>query len=260
MNMTSTLKKDFKDGLRNYRFLIIIAGFMFFALLTPIMNKLILPEILKSQFPGMGEEAMSSMLVNTQVENIRGYMGDIFEIGMIIVAFTFCGSIAMEIKEYTLILPVCSGKKYSEVILSKMIIFGAALVLVSIVALLSNYLYSGILFGFETNGIMPILKAGLLQGLYMTFILSLLVLLGTFFRNQIVVGLVTLVTAYALRIVGNLLDINAFTPTGLLSEADKLTAGTDASLLITLGITLGLIIILNVVAVMKLSSTDLTRR
>lgn len=260
MNITSTLKKDLRDGIRNYRFLIIFAGFMFFALLTPIMNKLVLPGLLKSQFPGMDEATMSSMLVTTQIENIRGYMGDIFEIGMIIVAFTFCGVIAMELREYTLILPVCSGKKYSEVILSKMAVFGVSLVLVSMVALLSNYMYSGILFGFEIQGAMPVIRAGLLQGVYMIFVLSLLVFLGTLLRNQIVVGLLTLLTAYGTRMIGNFLNINEFTPSGLLTEAAKLSNSADSGVYITIAITVVIIAILTAASVLKLSRTDLTRR
>ncbi|HPJ20728.1 MAG TPA: hypothetical protein PLP30_08055 [Clostridia bacterium] len=258
--MTSTIKKDFKDGIRNYRFLIIFAGFMFFALLTPVMNKLILPELLKSQFPGMDEATMNSMLVNTQIENIVGYMGDIFEIGMIIVSFTFCGALAMELKEYTLILPVCSGKRYSEIILSKLLVFGIALVAVTTVSILSNYLYSGMLFGFETDGIIPIIKAGLLQGLYMVFILSVLIFLGTLIRNQIVVGLTTLLIAYFSRLIGNLLDINEFTPAGLLTEAEKLTTGSGISVYITVAIVLALTAALTGAAILRLSRTDLTRR
>ena len=260
MSMTSTLKKDFRDGIRNYRFLIIFAGFMFFALLTPIMNKLVLPELLKSQFPGMGEEALNSMLVTTQIENIRGYMGDIFEIGMIIVAFTFCGAIAMELKEYTLILPVCSGKRYSEIILSKILVFGLSLIIVTTAAIFSNYLYSGILFGFEINGVLPVLKAGLLQGLYMIFILSVLVFLGTLLRNQIIVGLLTLIIAYFSRLFGNLLDINEFTPSGLLIEAEKLTTGSEPGLYICVAITLGITALLTMAAIAKLRKTDLTKR
>lgn len=260
MSMISTLKKDFKDGIRNYRFLIIFAGFMFFALLTPIMNKMVLPELLKSQFPGMGEESLKSMLVNTQIGNIRGYMGDIFEIGMIIVSFTFCGAIASELKEYTLILPVCSGKKYSEIVLSKMLVFGLSLVTVTTTAIIANYLYSGILFSFEINGVMPVIKAGLLQGLYMVFILSVLIFLGTLLRNQIVVGLLTLTVAYVSRLLGNVLDINRFTPSGLLTEAEKLTNGSDPKLYICVAITLCITTVLIMAAIIKLRNTDLTRR
>ncbi|MBN1624390.1 MAG: hypothetical protein JXN10_05400 [Clostridia bacterium] len=260
MSMTSTLKKDFMDGIRNYKFLIIFAGFMFFALLTPIMNKLVLPGLLKSQFPGMDQETMNSMLVTTQIGNIRGYLGDIFEIGMIIVSFTFCGAIAMEIREYTLILPVCSGKRYSEIILSKMIVFGLSLILVTTVSILSNYLYSGILFGFEIDGVIPVLKAGILQGLYMVFILSVIVFLGTLMRNQIIVGLLTLIFAYVSRLLGNLLDINGFTPAGLLIEAEKLENGSAAGLYITTAITIGLIVVFVAASILKLRKTDLTRR
>ena len=260
MSMLSTLKKDIKDGIRNYRFLIIFAGFMFFALLTPIMNKMILPGLLKSQFPGMDEVTMNSMLVNTQIENIRGYMGDIFEIGMIIVSFTLCGAIAMELREYTMILPVCSGKKYSEIILSKMLVFGISLIAVTTVSILSNYIYSGILFGFEVNGVVPVLKAGVLQGLYMVFILSVLVFLGTLLRNQIVVGLLTLIFAYVSRVLSNILDVNRFSPSGLLIEAEKLTKGSDMDMYLCTAITICIIVLLTAGATIKLRKTDLTKR
>lgn len=260
MTMISTIKKDFKDGIRNYRFLIIFAGFMFFALLTPVMNKFLLPGLLKSQFPGMGEEALQSMLVSTQAENIRGYMGDIFEIGLIIVAFTLCGVIAAEIKEYTLIIPVCSGKKYGETVVSKIVVFGTALVVIPLVSIFSNYLYSGVLFGFDLKGVIPVITAGLLQGLYMIFVLTLLVLIGTFLRSQIVVGLITLTIAYGTRVIANMLDIDKFLPSGLLTQGLALADGPDVSVYMTVAITVGLSVLFSTAAVFKLRNTDLTRR
>ena len=72
MDTKALIKKETLDGMRNYRFLIIFAAVIFFAIFDPIMNKLVLPEVLKSQFPNMPAEVMQEMLVTTQVANIRG--------------------------------------------------------------------------------------------------------------------------------------------------------------------------------------------
>ena len=69
--MIRDINKEIKYALRNSRFLILIIGFIFFAILTPVMTRLVLPEVLKSQFPGMSEQELKGMLDMTQLGCIR---------------------------------------------------------------------------------------------------------------------------------------------------------------------------------------------
>ena len=259
MDIKASLKKEMLDGVRNYRFLILFAGMLFFAILNPVMNKVFLPELLQSQFPGMTHEVMQEMLITTQLGNLRGYMGDVFQISTLIIAFTLSGMTASELSEKTLILPLTTGKRYTELLLAKLIVFGSFLLASATVSLLVNYLYSGVLFGFQLPSVVPVLRAGMLQGLYMLYVLGLLMLVGTLVKKPVATGLLVLIPAYGTRIIGDLLDIHRYLPSGLLIEAEMLAVLPAASLIGTILITLAAIVLMIGGTIIRLSNMELTR-
>ena len=259
MNVKSSIKKEILDGLRNYRFLVIFLGFMFFAIFNPIMTKFVMPQILKSQFPGMSPEVMESMLASSQVGVVRAYIGDIFEIGTLIITFSLSGIVAQEINSKTMILPVCTGKRYGDLILAKTIVYGTALILATTVALIVNYLYSGLIFGFELTSILPVLRAGLLQGLYMVFILGLLMLVGSLVKKPIATGLLVIIPAYGIGFLGDLLNINEYLPAGMLEEASLLAVIPSLDMYKSIISTLVILILSVGFTVIRLSKMELTR-
>lgn len=234
--MIREILKEIKYGLRNSRFLILAASFLFFAVLTPVMMKVILPEVLKGQFPQMSEQELSGMMGMTQLDVIRSYMGDVFEVGSVIVAFTLCGLLAQEIKDNTLVMPLCSGKRFGVVFGVKMLVFGAALILALSISLIINFVYSGLLFSFDI-GLMPIIRGGLLQGIFMVFLLSGLMMWGALIKKPIAAGFMTLATVYGLHITASAFNFPEYVPSGLLAEASKLSETPAASLIKTLCIT-----------------------
>ena len=256
--MIQDIKKEMRYGFRNSRFLILAVGFLFFALSTPVMLKL-LPEILKSQYPNMSPEAFGALVDMTQKGAIQSYMQDVFEIGTIIVTFTLCGVIAQELRENTLILPVCSGKSYGGITAAKMVVFGLSLMIILTVALLSDYAYAGMLLGFEFS-VWPVLRGGLLEGFYMVFLLSGLMMFGSFIRKPIAAGIVTLVLAYGTNYLGSLLKIGQYLPSGLLTEAGALAAQTSSTLWLTLLITAGAIVLFCAVTVQRLKTMELSAK
>ena len=182
-------------------------------------------------------------------------MGDIFEIGTIIVAFTLCGMLASDIRDSTLVLPLCSGKRFGWIVGAKMLVFGALLVLIPVTTLLANYLYSGFLFGFEVR-IRPILFSGLLQGIYMLFLLACLLMWGAILKKPIATGFSTLLTGYGLHFAASLFDIPKWTPSGLLIEAQNLTSEITSPLLISLTVTTILIGIMMIITMFRLKRTE----
>ncbi len=215
--MINSLRKEIRYGLRNNTFLILFAVFFFFAFMTPVMLK-ILPEVLKSKFPGFPLQELVNM---TQLGCLQSYMGDVLEIGTLLVSLALCGLLAQEIRDNTLVLPLCAGQSYSGIIAAKMLVFGTAVLLIPLAALVTGYLYAGLLFSFDT-GILPVITGGLLQGFYMVYLLSLLLLFGTLTKNPIATALLTLAVNYGLYFAGSLLDIHRYLPSGLLREAQQL--------------------------------------
>lgn len=258
--MRSEIIKELRYVLRSGRVLVLLASFLFFALLTPVMMKVVLPTILTDQFAGKNSQGIGSDLMDmTQVDCIQNYMGDVFEIGTIIIAFTLCGLTASEIRDNTWVLPLCAGKRFKRMILAKLLVFGTLLIVVPILAMLADYGYSGLLFGFEV-GILPILYGGLLQGIYMLFLLSCLLIWGTFVKNPIPTGFLVLTTAFGIHFVSTLLRLQEWTPSGLLIEAQKLTPMFTSSLLIPLIVTMLLILIMTGLTVSRLKGIEWNER
>lgn len=257
--MKSEIVKEIRYAMRSGRVLILLVSFLFFALLTPVMLKTVLPMVLSSQFTADTSPAAGGIMDMTQLDCIQNYMGDVFEIGTIIIAFTLCGLTASEIRGNTWVLSLCAGKQFAKMILAKFLVFGALVVIVSILALLADYVYSGFLFSFQI-GIFPILYSGLLQGIYMLFLLSCLIMWGVLMKKPIPAGFCTLSTAFGLHFISSLLHFHEWTPSGLISHATELSPAFDSSLLIPLGMTILLVISMIVIALARLKRMEWSTR
>jgi ABC-type transport system involved in multi-copper enzyme maturation permease subunit len=257
--MMQVIKKEIQYGLRSYRFIILLVGFLFFAMLNPVMSKFIMPEVMKSQMPGLTEEVMAQMMATTQLGVMRTYMGDVFEIVSLLVAFSLCGLIAQEVKDNTLVLPLCSGKRFGAIVFAKIAVFGTTLIVIPVIAALLGFAYSGVLYTFDLT-IGPVIRAGLLQGVFMVFVVALLVMWGAIIKKPIAAGFVTLATVFGLHFVGNALGISTYLPSGLLEEAALFAVIPASSLWQTLGITVGIILMLSAAALWRLKSMEWNER
>ncbi len=257
--MKSEILKEMRYGLRNGRFLILAAGFLFFAMLTPVMMKLVVPSVMQSQMPGLTPEVIRQMFQMTQIQCIQSYMGDVFEIGSVIVAFTLCGLLAQEIKDNTLVLPLCSGKRFMKIAGAKLLVFGTALVLILTAALAIDYAYAGLLFSFDI-AFLPIIRGGLLQGVYMVFLVASLLMWGAIIKKPIAAGFVTLGVAYGTSYIGSLLGISSYLPSGLLDAAMSLSAAPTSNMMQTLLITIALILAFMGITLFRLRHMEWNQR
>lgn len=255
--MIQDVRKEIRFGIRSGKLLVLVAGFLFFALLTPVMLKFILPQILQSQ--GASAKDLAGIMGMTQTACIQIYMNDVFEIGTIIVAFTLCGLLAQEIRSNTLVLPLCSGRRFTRIVGTKLLVFGVALAIIPVLALIANYVYAGMLFSFEVN-LFSVLRAGILQGLYMVFLLVCLIMWGAFLKKPIPAGFLTLATAYGLHVAGGLLNVHAWLPSGLLVQAQRLAEPPEPSLAKTLLITVIIGGIMVVFTLMRLKKLEWNER
>jgi hypothetical protein len=260
MDTMLNIRKEIKYGFRSSRFLILAAGLFFFALLDPVMTKVVLPAVMRSQFPGMSAEALNGMFAVSQSVCVQSYMGDVFEIGTVIVTFTLCGLTAQELKENTLVLPVCSGRSFTSIVLAKFAVFGLALTLITTAALTADYAYAGALMGFDIPSVLPVIRGGLLQSAYMIFLVSCLTAFGALIKKPVAAGILTLVTVYGSHFAGGALNAEQYMPTGLLDAAASLSSGTDAALPAALLITAAATALLLVITVLRLKSLELGQR
>lgn len=249
--MKQELMKELRYGARNSRFIILAASFLFYALLTPIMTKVILPQVLKSQFPGMGTDLLEQMINMTQTGSLQSYIGDIFELGTIIVAFTLCGLLAQDIRDNTLVMPLCSGKSYHGILLSKLIVFGCSLLIIPVAALSASYAYSGLLFSFDVS-FTAVLLSGFYQGLYLVFLLALILLIGTLISKPVATGLLALGITYFQNLIGGLFDVKKYLPAGLISSSVNLSKEFAGEQIASVLITTALIVVITMATLLRL--------
>lgn len=249
--MKNEILKEIRYALRSRKALILFASFLFFAFLTPLMLKVILPMILSSQFGGEATKGIGDLTDMTQLDCIRNYINNVLQLGSIITSFTLCGLTAAELKDKTWVLPLCAGKRFGWVIGSKVIVFGTLMLFIPIIALIIDYIYSGFLFGFEI-GILPIIYGGFLQGTYMLFLISNLIMWGVLIRKPIGAGFMTLATVFGIDFIASLLNMQKWTPSGLLLEAQTLTTSFTLSSLLSFTLTTILILLIIILTLLKL--------
>lgn len=255
----SLLQKEWTGGLRTHRFLILGAVFLFFAVFTPFMNRYALPALLAQQFPGMPAETMEAMLVSTQRANIRGYLGDLFELGSLAVAFTLAGLMAGELRARTLVFSVTSNKRFCAIVTAKFIVYGGFMLVLSVVSVFANWFYAGLLYSFEITSLAAVLRAGLLQGAFFVHVVAALLLFGSLIARPIPVGLIGLGVMYAPLFLGGLFHIERFLPTALLTEAQNLTWVSSGAFLPGAVTAAGLTVLCLLCAVWALSGRELAR-
>lgn len=257
--MKAELKKEWFFLTRNYKVLIILITFLFIAISTPIILNYVLPAVLRSQFPGLSNEDLNQFITLTQAGSMTNYMSDMIELGLIILVFTLSGILAAEIKENTLVLPICSGKRYGTILLAKYIASSLLLFVSVIIGFLVTYLYSGIIFAFDLSFIV-ILKAIITHSVFMSFVVSLILLFGMLTKKSLITGLATIISVYFLLYIGSLFDINAFLPIGLLSESQAFTETFSRSFYYPLIITILLITLSSIMTYLLIKKNEWNTR
>ena len=130
--------------------------------------------------------------------------------------------------------------------------FRFLMVLVPIIALLVDYVILGYSW-LETE--LSLFYDGLLQD-YVLFLLSCLMTWGVLIRRPIPAGFLTLVTAFGIHFISSLLNIQRWTPSGLLVEAQKLMPSVTPSLLIPIAVTALIIVFMTVLTLSRLRNLE----
>ena len=245
--------KEMIEGVRNYKFLIITAGILFFAIFDPILVK-IMPDILASQAEGVD---FSMIMELTQRAALRQYMDDLYQLTSLVFAFGLMGITAGEIKDKYLIMPYCSGLKHKTLVLSKLLVYSISSIVISIFGFYITYYYSGIIFEKQIYKIEIVYRSGFLFGLYFTFLISLIMFFGSIFKKTGITAFASLLVAFILVAISKLLNISKYTPAGLIEEARGLSIYSNINTLISTISTLGIIAILAILTIKRLNSIEI---
>lgn len=241
--MWNSVKKEVLHGIRTYRFLLIACVLLFFAFIDPMLQKFILPNVLMSQFGEMDQSMMDQMLVTTQRECIRAYYTNIYQIGTLVIALVLSGAVAGERKSGTMIIPAGNGVRVEDALTAKAVVYGGYLLLITQVAVVAEYFYTGLLFGFDIS-LAPTVRSGLYYGMYFVLVMTIVFFMGTFMKSPVASGMTALVPAFGMHFLSGVLNISKSTPSGLLSEAallsDMMTMDVMRPMIVTVIVILAL--------------------
>jgi ABC-2 type transport system permease protein len=247
------LKKEFIEGIRTKKFLIIAISFIFFALADPVMLKM-MPSILESQMKGVD---LSSMIQLNQKTAMGNYLKDIYQLTSLVIAFCLMGIMANEINEKTMVIPRAIGGLTMSIAFSKMLVYAVFVSLVSIVSMLCTYYYSGIIFKNDFANIYLVIKAGMLYSLFFSFLISILILISSFMKKNILTAIFSVLIIYIMPVIDEIFDISKYTPINLLNMAKKFEHNISTSDYISIAVSLILIIMFTFLGGVKVAKTEL---
>lgn len=245
-------KKEILESIRTNKYLILFIGIVFWALLDPLMLKL-LPLLMKNYLPPDIAVMFSTFTRDTAFQT---FLKDLFQIGTLFIAFTLMGLLSNEVSLKKLVFPYSRGANPAGVVLAKYIHYTVTISLFILIAFLTNYFYINRLF---TGGILSIgivLKSSLLYILYYSVLLSILLYLSSLLKRGIIAGITVLVLGYTLSIFNQFKVVRAYLPNYLLLKAADIGYIFDNSLISTVIISFCIIILLVFLSILRMKKID----
>lgn len=252
------IKKEIIEGIRSYRFLILLLVMVIFAILDPLMLKL-LPVLLKNQVP----EGVTELFKITQTFAVQNYIKDISQLINIVIILTLAGLLVDERNNKTLVFQYSKGVSVTGMIIGKNTVYTVALPISIFIGFCVNYYYSSVLFIEEPVAIASILKIAGLFSVYYIFIVSLVIFLGSFSQRKLFVGIGSLAIVFTLSALGSINVIKHYLPSNLLSLAGRILGESPAStvdngpILITIGAVILYICIFNILAIYRMNKVEI---
>lgn len=176
------LKKELLEQWRTKKILILTIIFLFVAISSPIMAK-ILPEVMKSiSVPGM----VISLPTPTYLDAIDQYIKNISQIAILVVIFIVAGAICDEKNRKTLEILLTKPISRMAFVVSKFKAYFISVTAVYAVCSIIFYLYTASIFGSFNLVNFIIMNALVL--LYVLMITSITILASTIVKNSIIAG------------------------------------------------------------------------
>lgn len=247
------LKKEILEARRTNKYLILFVGTIFWALLDPLVLKL-LPMLLKNYMP---PDLVGMFSTFTRDVAFQTFLKDLFQIGTLFITITLMGLISNEVYGKKLIFPYSRGANPAGIVLAKYIHYAVTISLFILIAFLTNYFYINRLF---TGGILSIeivLKSSLLYIFYYSLFLSLLLCLSSLFKRGLITGISVLVLGYSLSIFNQFETIRAYLPNYLLLKAADIGYVFDSSLIPTIIVSFCIIILLVFLSILRMKKIDI---
>lgn len=246
-------KKEIVEAVRTNKYLVLFTGTVFWALLNPLMLKL-LPLIMKNYLPAELSDVFSNF---TRDSAFQSFLSDLFQTGTLFIVLSLMGLISNEVYGKKLVFPYSRGVNPSGIVLAKYIHYLVTISFFILIAFFSNYFYVNSLF---TGGILTItvvLKSSLLYIFYYWVLLSILLFFSSIFKRGLIAGITVLVFAYSMSIFNQFETVRAYFPNYLIFKAADILNIFDNSLLPTFIILILVIILLIFLTIRRMRKIDI---
>ncbi|HPD65253.1 MAG TPA: ABC transporter permease subunit [Bacteroidia bacterium] len=210
--MKTLLIKEWKEQLRTGRFWIMMAVFVFFAILSPLTARY-MPEIISSI--SQQQQIEIQIPEPTWTDSVAQYVKNISQICTFIIILLFMGIVVKEKETGTAVFVVVKPVSRNYFILSKVIVsFLVSLTALSVAFLLASA-YTLLFFGE-----FPFLRFGFgnaLILLYLWVIISTTIFFSTVARTQVMAAIFSFLLWLAMGLLAQIDGIGVFIPAKLIS-------------------------------------------
>jgi ABC-2 type transport system permease protein len=214
--------KEFTEYIRTYKLFILLIVFVIFGFLSPITAKY-LPQII--EMAGLDPAAMG-MGDPTAIDSFAQFFKNVGQMGLLVVVIIFSGIMANEFSKGTLVNMLTKGLKRPTVILSKTISSILCWTVAFLLCLGITYGYTK--YYFDIEGYQQLFAAFFALWLYGVFLLILVILGGTLFKNVYGSLLLTGGVAVVLTLLNLVPSFQKFNPASLASDGLLLMTGQKA--------------------------------
>ncbi|HEY5563698.1 MAG TPA: hypothetical protein VIK72_18410 [Clostridiaceae bacterium] len=212
-------KKEIIEAIRTYRYIIIAAVLIFFAISDPILLKL-LPSILKSQT----QMDISSFLVINEKMALQNYIKDLFQLCNIVIVLVISGTLGKEIKDGKLIFPYSKGSSPAGIVLAKAVHYVIYVGIITFLGFLINYYYVTMLFKNDGITIIQVLISAASLILFFVFNILLTMVFSCLIKKDIAAGIIVLFLCYFSITLKSVKGIYDFLPMKLIDTANSFSS------------------------------------
>lgn len=241
------LKKEYLESIRTHKLLLLLAIFILFGIMSPMLAKLT-PDLIKSMLNDSAIEALS-IPEPTAIDAYAQFFKNTTQMGFIVLLLIFGGTLNNEINKGTLLLLLTKGLSRTSVLLSKFTMASILWTIAYGLCFLITFTYANLLFpAMEISHLWLSVSCVWLFGM---MLLAILILASTLSSSTFAPLLLTgsfLAICFLLMIVPALQDYN---PLKLVSDNKTMLSATYAignmapSICVCLMIMLGSILLSN---------------
>jgi ABC-2 type transport system permease protein len=237
MTFIASLRKEFIEQWRTYRFLVLVIVLAFFGMTSPLLAKYT-PELLKI-IPATGGITIA-MPPPTVMDAILQYVKNVSQFGILLALLLSMGVVAQEKDKGTAAMMLVKPLSRGAFILSKVTALGLAFLASLLIAGMGAYYYTVILFQPVDLGAW--LAMNLLLWVYMLVYVSLTVLFSTLTRSQAAAAGLSFGMLLLLGLVGSLGSLGQYLPSQLITWGGEVMVGGASTYWPALAVSLGIVL------------------